>query len=127
MLFARFRHGDRESYGLLEGDRLRLIEGDLFREHHILGDSVPLSEATLLAPVHPEKILAAAVNYRSHAPVGRRLLKLEQPPAIPQLFFKPASSIIGPEEAIVLPAGAGCVELEGELVVVIGRRCRDVS
>ena len=127
MLFARFRYGDRESYGLLKGDRLRLIEGDLFREHHILGDSVPLSEATLLAPVQPGKILAAAVNYPSHVAGSRRMTGMAEAPSEPALFLKPSSSIIGPGETIILPRGAGRVDYEGELVAVIGRTCRGVA
>ena len=127
MLFARFRHHDRESYGVLEDERLRLIEGSLFGEHRVLDESVPLAEATLLAPIRPGKILAAAVNYRSHVPRSRELLSREQPPAVPQLFLKPPSAVVGPEEAIVLPYDAGRVDAEGELVAVIGRRCRGVS
>lgn len=126
-LFARFRHGSRQGYALLEGDRLRPIEGGLFGEHRALEESVPLAEAVLLAPVRPGKILAAAVNYPSHVQSSRRMLQQEQPPSVPQLFLKPASSIIGPQEPIVLPAGAGRVDYEGELVAVIGRPCRGVS
>ena len=50
----------------------------------------------------------------------------EAPPA-PALFLKPASSVIGPGDAIVLPRGAGRVDYEGELVAVIGRVCRGVG
>ena len=46
---------------------------------------------------------------------------------MPQLFFKPSSSVIGPEETIVLPAGARRVDAEGELVAVIGRECRKAA
>ncbi len=127
MLFARFRYRDQEAVGLLVGNSLRPLEGDLYGEHRLLEEAVPLAEAVLLAPVRPGKILAAAVNYRSHVAGSRRLLKQDEPPAVPQLFLKPSSSVIGPEEAIVLPEGAGRVDLEGELVAVIGRPCRNVS
>lgn len=126
MLFARFRHRGHESYGLLEGDRLRPLQGELFGEHRVSERSVPLSEVILLAPVRPGKILAAAVNYPSHVASSQSLVNLDQPPAVPQLFLKPPSAVIGPGEAIVLPAGAGRVDLEGELVAVIGRACRNV-
>ena len=127
MLFARFRHRGHQSYGLLDGASLRPLEGDLFGDYLLREEAIPLADAVLLAPVRPGKILAAAVNYRSHVAGSRRLLKQDEPPSIPQLFLKPSSSVIGPEEAIVLPAGAGRVDLEGELVAVIGRHCRDVS
>lgn len=127
MLIARFRYRARESYGLLEGELLRPVEGDIFAVYQPLGEVVPLGEARLLAPIpRPGKILAAAVNYQSHVPTGRAVLGQEEAPAVPQLFLKPSSSVIGPEEAIVLPAEARRVDAEGELVAVIGRRCRKV-
>ncbi len=126
MLLARFRHGDRVRYGIVEGDHVRPIEGGLFEKYRPLDETLSLPEVTLLAPVRPGKILAAAVNYRSHVPPSRAIIKEEEPPAVPQLFLKPSSSIIGPDEAIALPAEARRVDLEGELVAVIGRTCRDV-
>jgi 2-keto-4-pentenoate hydratase/2-oxohepta-3-ene-1,7-dioic acid hydratase in catechol pathway len=111
----------------VEGDRLRPLSGDLLGSYDLDGDSVALAEVTLLAPVVPRKILAAAVNYGSHVPSGRSVLGEDKPPPIPQLFLKPPSSVIGPDEAIVLPEEAGRVDLEGELVAVMGKACRRVA
>lgn len=119
MLIARFSYKDSEGYGAVEGQALRPIEGDIFGDHHLSRQTVPLAQARLLAPLRPTKILAVAFNYRSH-------LGETPPPANPELFLKPPSAVIGPAEAIVLPAGAGRVDCEGELVAVIGRRCRNV-
>jgi 2-keto-4-pentenoate hydratase/2-oxohepta-3-ene-1,7-dioic acid hydratase in catechol pathway len=81
-----------------------------------------------MAPIaRPGKILAAAVNYQSHVPSGRTVLKQDEAPAIPQLFLKPSSSIIGPGDTIILPADAPRVDAEGEVVAVIGKPCRNVS
>ena len=126
MRFARIQREGRPSYALLEGDTLHLLEGDIFGDYRRLDAALPLADARLLAPVVPSKVLAAAVNYRSHVPGARSVLKDESPPSIPQLFLKPPSSIIGPDEPIVLPAEARRVDLEGELVAVIGRKCRNV-
>jgi len=52
---------------------------------------------------------------------------LSEAPKKPELFLKPSSSIVGPEETIVLPRDAGRVDYEGELVAVIGRLCRGVG
>jgi 2-keto-4-pentenoate hydratase/2-oxohepta-3-ene-1,7-dioic acid hydratase in catechol pathway len=127
MLLCRFQHAGAVRYGILEGDSVQPIDGDLFGDRRPSGDSVPLSDVRLLAPVVPRTILAAAVNYQSHLPTGRAVLKEDQAPDIPQLFLKPASSVIGPGETIVLPAGARRVDAEGELVAVIGRACRRVT
>ena len=127
MLYGRFEHLGRTAFGILEGDRIQPLAGDIFGDHRPSGDAVPLAEVRLLAPVDPRKILAAAVNYQSHVPSGRTVLKSDNAPAVPQLFLKPSSSVVGPGDVIVLPAEARRVDAEGELVAVIGRICRNVS
>lgn len=127
MLFARFQHSDTVSFGTVDGDRVTPIEGRLFGEHRPAGAALPLADVRLLAPVLPPKILAAAVNYPSHVTSAKAIVDKDEAPSVPQLFLKPSSSVIGPGEAIVLPAGARRVDAEGEMVAVIGRRCHRVS
>jgi len=128
MIYARFRHSARESYCVIQGEHIYELEGEIFAEHSPAQTGIPLSEVTLLAPVpRPGKILAAAVNYQSHAAGASAITKSEEAPAEPQLFLKPASSVIGSDEPIVLPEGARRVDAEGELVAVIGRACRNVG
>jgi 2-keto-4-pentenoate hydratase/2-oxohepta-3-ene-1,7-dioic acid hydratase in catechol pathway len=87
------------------------------------GRPIPLSEARLLAPVSPSKIVCVGRNYRDHAKeLGNEV------PVEPLTFFKPPSSLIAPEEEIVLPVSlSGRIEYEGELGVVIGRKCRKIG
>jgi 2-keto-4-pentenoate hydratase/2-oxohepta-3-ene-1,7-dioic acid hydratase in catechol pathway len=120
MLIARFSYEGREAYGVVDGEEVRPVDGDIFGDYHLSPDAVPLAQIHLLAPLRPSKILAVAFNYRSH-------LGETSPPANPELFLKPPSAVIGPGEAIVLPPGAGRVDYEGELVAVVGRPCRDVG
>jgi 2-keto-4-pentenoate hydratase/2-oxohepta-3-ene-1,7-dioic acid hydratase in catechol pathway len=128
MLYVRFQEGNRTRYGILRRDEIEALNGDLFEDAAGSGEKFELSKIKLLAPVSkPGKILAAAVNYQSHASSGRVITKQDEPPAIPQLFLKPSSSLIGPGETIVLPEGARRVDAEGELVAVIGKPCRSVS
>jgi len=127
MRICRYKRGDVVGYGLLEGDTVQPFEGDLFGSRQPAGGSLALADVQLLAPLLPRTILAAAVNYKSHLPSGRAVLKGDDAPSIPQLFLKPASSVIGPGETIVLPEGARRVDGEGELVVVIGRVCHKVA
>src|SRR3990170_3946526 len=128
MLFARLRHGDFEGYGLVEDGGVRPLEGDLFGEQRPSGEALPLDSVRLLAPVaRPGKILAAAVNYPSHVAGSQAMTGLAEAPKKPELFLKPPSSIVGPEETIVLPRDAGRVDYEGELVAVVGRLCRGVG
>lgn len=84
----------------------------------------PLSKAELLAPVQPSKIICVGRNYREHAnELGNEV------PVEPLLFFKPTSAIIGPLNNIVLPPASITqrVDYEGELGVVIGKRCRNLD
>ncbi|MEB3196789.1 MAG: fumarylacetoacetate hydrolase family protein [Candidatus Sericytochromatia bacterium] len=72
--------------------------------------------------VSPSKILCIGRNYADHAAeLGHDL------PVEPLVFLKPTSALIGPGEAIVLPALSERVDFEGELALVIGRRCRHVA
>ncbi len=88
----------------------------------IAGDPYPLSEVKLLAPVAPSKIVCVGRNYAAHAAeLGNEV------PAEPLIFLKPPSSINGPGGEVVYPAISQRVDHEGELAVVIGKRCRNVS
>ncbi|MBM3956850.1 MAG: fumarylacetoacetate hydrolase family protein [Gemmatimonadetes bacterium] len=121
MKIVRFEAGGKVGYGVVEGDAVGMISGSPFGRLRRTGESHALSSVRLLAPVpRPGKILALAENYRSH--LGDR-----PQPSRPEPFFKTATSVIGPGDAIVIPPGAQQVHEEGELVAVIGRRARNVS
>ena len=81
------------------------------------------TQSNWLAPLdNPEKIICIGKNYADHAKeMGGA------PPEIPVVFSKFASSIIGPSANIQLPAISDQVDYEAELVVVIGKRGRDIS
>jgi len=130
MKYVRFLHKGRESYGLLEGDAVLPFAGGLLGKRRPMGVRLPLAAVTLLAPVRPSKIIAVALNYMDHLPTGGGFISGDrdrEPPSAPELFLKTSSAVVGPEEAIVIPAGAGRVDGEGELVAVIGRRARGLS
>ena len=76
-----------------------------------------------LAPVSPSKIVATHLTYRSRA-VEYRMARL---PQTPSYFCKPPSSLSAHLEPVTRPAGCRFLNYEGEIAVVIGRRCRGVS
>jgi 2-keto-4-pentenoate hydratase/2-oxohepta-3-ene-1,7-dioic acid hydratase in catechol pathway len=119
--YVRFERGGEIAYGLLRGDRIELIEGELFGDHRPAGSFVPLGEAKLLYPCKPTKILALAGNYMSHLAEGA------QPHPHPEPFYKTTNSIIGPDDKIVYPPGSRDVHYEAEFVIVIGKRAKKVS
>jgi 2-keto-4-pentenoate hydratase/2-oxohepta-3-ene-1,7-dioic acid hydratase in catechol pathway len=81
-------------------------------------DHLALAEARLLVPVRPSKIVCVGRNYREHA------AELEhEVPSEPLVFFKPPSSLLPTGGEIRRPSLSRRVDYEGELAVVIGRKC----
>lgn len=120
MRIARVRYNGKTSYATVRRNSVHFVRGGPFGGLSPTGERVALSKVQLLAPVKPTKIVAIGINYKSHAGSG-------EPPSNPEPFLKAPSSVIGPGEAIVLPPGSSRVDEEGEVVAVIGRRCRNVS
>jgi 2-keto-4-pentenoate hydratase/2-oxohepta-3-ene-1,7-dioic acid hydratase in catechol pathway len=118
--YIRYRSGSDTAYGILEGDTVRELRGGLFGDRAPTGVTRKLSDVQLLAPCEPGKILAVGLNYKSH--LGGR-----PQPAYPEIFYKPVTALQDPGEPIVIPRDATDVHYEGELVVVIGKRARNVS
>jgi 2-keto-4-pentenoate hydratase/2-oxohepta-3-ene-1,7-dioic acid hydratase in catechol pathway len=104
--------------GILEGDRIAEIQGELWSPRERTGKFWPLDAVKLLPPSTPSKIVCVGRNYAEHAKeLGN------EAPKHPLIFLKPPSSVIAPEEPIVMPAISQRVDYEGELAVIIGRRC----
>src|SRR5437660_10526257 len=126
MKFCRFIAGDSSAprFGILEGDAVAEIGAAPWTaaRRDKTGRSFELANVKLLAPVAPSKIVCIGRNYAAHAAeLGNDV------PKEPLMFLKPPSSVIGPEEAIVLTKYSQCVEHEGELAMVMGRRCAHLS
>jgi len=117
--YVRYEAGGTTSYGILDGEAIRELRGDLFANPTPTGRELRLADVKLLAPCEPSKVIAVGLNYRSH--LGTR-----EPAAYPGLFAKYPTSIIGHGENIVIPSDAGNVHYEGELVLVIGRTAKNV-
>ncbi len=117
--FIRYSLNSSPVYGLLEGDTISELDGDLF--HHMpTGTRRKLSEVKLLTPCEPRQIIAVGRNYKSH-------LEGRPTPSRPEMFYKPISSLQGPDGPIVLPPDATNTHSEGELVLVMGRRLHRAS
>ncbi len=105
----------------IDQSKARVIAGDLLGAWQVTDETAEIKR--LLAPVSPPNLIAIGLNYRRHAAEGGA-----QIPAEPLIFVKLTTSVIGPGDAIVLPASAPDeVDYEGELAVVIGKTARKVS
>lgn len=86
-------------------------------------DLTPLSDARLGAPIpDPDKLLCLGYNYAEHASESKIAV-----PVAPNIFAKFKNCIVGPNDEVVLSTVSESIDYEGELAVVIGRRCRNVS
>ena len=126
MRYCRFRFNGEAKYGLVEAvagtDQITYLLPDPFdggqkaRTQRI--EPVDFSNATLLCPVQPSKIICVGRNYRAHAAeLGSEV------PKEPLIFFKPPTSLIAPGQEIRRPKASRNTHYEGELGVVISKTC----
>lgn len=119
--WVRFREGNTIRFGTLEGERIRICEGDMFTGATPTDQMRPLADVQLLMPVQPTKIIALWNNF--HA-LGEKL-KLAVP-AEPLYLIKAPNSYLDPNATIRKPSCDGKVVFEGELGIVIGKTCKEV-
>ena len=119
MKIARYLAHGQISYGVVEGDTVKQLSASPFEPHEVIDHAHKLSEVKLLAPCVPSKILAIGLNYSSH-------LDDRQAPTEPMVFYKTPTSVIGPGDTIIRPKDTAKLDAEGELVIVIKDRCRNV-
>jgi len=120
--YVRYAHQEATAYGILDGETIRELRGDLFADPVPTGRRFPLAEVKLLAPCEPSKIVAVGVNYPDHAAEFKKELPKE-----PLLFLKPSTAVLDPFEAIRLPARSHRVDYEAELAVVIKKRAAGIA
>ncbi|WP_054952203.1 fumarylacetoacetate hydrolase family protein [Flaviflexus massiliensis] len=106
-----------------ETDEYVVLAGDpIFQALDTTGQRVPMAGTRVLSPIIPRsKVIGVGKNYMDHIEeMGGEV------PTAPVLFFKPNTSVIGPNDPIVAPSWAKELSYEAELAVIIGRPCKDV-
>ncbi len=134
MKYCRFDLNGTAHYGLVESvagndEITRLLlqspndsDGDVEGLPSRRTDRISLAQASLLPPVQPSKIVCVGRNYREHAAeLGNEV------PQEPLLFFKPPSSLLATGGTILRPKVSQRTDYEGEIGVVIARRCHRLS
>jgi 2-keto-4-pentenoate hydratase/2-oxohepta-3-ene-1,7-dioic acid hydratase in catechol pathway len=116
---CRILCGNAEIFAEYRNEKYYKIEGDIFGEFRTGGE---IAADMLLPPVLPSKIVAFGANYADHA--KELNLAVHKDPII---FLKPPSALIGSGGAIVYPDSASHVDFEGELAVVVGKTCKNLS
>ena len=112
-MLARFKYGGTVLSGTVDAKDGRV---------EFSGEEVELKKVELLAPSDPSKIVCVGLNYREHA----RELN-QKVPDEPIIFLKPPTAVISPGESIIYPRQSKRMDYEGELGVVIGKKCKYIS
>lgn len=121
--YVRYTQGGRTTYGILEGETIRELEGELIEGTRPTGRTVRVAEVTLEVPLNPakvHKVIGVAGNY--NLPGG-------EPRVIPHMrwFAKMPSALNKHEGDVDLPPNATNLNFEGELVLIIGKEGRHIA
>lgn len=121
-MIARYEINGTIQHGALEDDILRRMDGSIADGLTPTGHVDDLAHARLLAPLAAPRIFGVGANYVAHiAEMGMVT------PSRPMLFMKPTTTVVGPDDPVILPLEAGVVHYEAELAVVIGKPARRVA
>jgi 2-keto-4-pentenoate hydratase/2-oxohepta-3-ene-1,7-dioic acid hydratase in catechol pathway len=122
-LWARLELDAHARIGIVDGDTIHLHRGDLFDAPSPTGESLPLAEARFLTPTQPTKIVALWNNYRAAAEKNGWAIPTE-----PLYFIKTPNAFAAHRQPVRPPrVFDGRVVYEGELGIVIGKRCAGIS
>lgn len=120
MRFIRFVSGGQVHHGeQIDDATARRVEGG-FASWRVTKDTLKIEK--LLAPIVPTDILCIGLNYRDHAAESGSAI-----PVNPMLFIKASNTLNNPGDPIPIPKRSDKIDYEGELAVVIGKSCKNVS
>lgn len=109
-------------FGVVNGTKIAILKSHPFADLDFTGVELDLDAVKILSPVLPSKIICVGKNYADHAKeMGGEV------PAEPVIFIKPNTTVIGEDDAIVLPPQSSNVHHEVELAVVISHLCKNVE
>ena len=121
MKIVKYRLNGIDNYGVLDNDEIFKVDGDIFASYTVTDLKVKKDEVKLLPPVNPSKIIGMGINYYDF------VKSINMPvPETPYIFHKPVSTIIGPDDPIVLPNSTDMIGFEGELTLVIGKKAKNI-
>lgn len=129
MRWIRYTAQGRTAYGVVEGDRIVEVKGDPFEGYERTSTSHALGSVKLELPVVPPTFYCVGLNYREHIVQAAQRLGIQAKlPEQPDVGYRANNALIAHGQDVVIPADAtDKVQYEGELVAVIGKRCRNVS
>jgi len=123
MKLARFSfEGKAEVYnGVIEGDFIHTYSGSPFEQIEILQEKYALHEVKLLSPIIPRHIIGIGKNFVAEGSIKPPM------PELPIFFFKPITTVIGPDDPILFPSSVTEAKFEAEVAIVIGKTAQAIT
>lgn len=129
MRYTRFiNQAGEKAYGLLEGSKIIEITDAPYNKFEKTGEVYDIASVRLVAPSDPRVIMCAGTNYMDHIREAIEKMHVETKiPEHPLIFSKAPNTIADPEQGILYPETVERVDFEGELGVIIGKRCKKAT
>ena len=129
MRWIRFTAAGRTAYGILDGERITEVKGDPFDGYERTTALHDLASVTVELPVVPPTFYCVGLNYAEHVVMAAKKLGIKaELPEKPDVGYRANNALLAHGRDVVIPADATeKIHYEGELVVVIGKRARNVS
>lgn len=122
MKWLRYSLQDQVSYGLLDGERITAVRGTPFTGYEKTGEIHRLDDVRIEVPVIPPTFYCVGLNYTKH--IATEGLKI---PAKPDVGYRANNALLAHGRDVIMPADASRVHYEGELVVVIGKKAKNLG
>jgi len=125
----KFTIGGRTAYGIVEGDRVTELKGDPFKGYEKTTAKHALADVTYEVPVVPPTFYCVGLNYSAHVLEAAQKLGIKADlPTQPDVGYRANNALVGHKADVVIPKHAtDKIHYEGELVVVIGKKVKNVS
>ena len=129
MRWIRFTTDGRTVYGILDGERITEVKGDPFDGYERLSATHALGAVTIELPVVPPTFYCVGLNYAEHVVMAAKKLGITaELPKQPDVGYRANNALLAHGRDVIIPRDATeKVHYEGELVVVMGRRARNVT
>ncbi|MBY4593967.1 fumarylacetoacetate hydrolase family protein [Ottowia caeni] len=121
MRWIRYSTATGPAYGILEDKRIWEVNGNPFTNYERTKKSIPLESVEVLIPVEPRTFYCVGLNYVNHIKDPSRI------PPKPDIGYRANNALTAHKQPVIIPADANKIHYEGELVVVIGKKARNLS
>ncbi|MDK2950762.1 MAG: hypothetical protein PWQ77_427 [Kosmotogales bacterium] len=121
MKFCKIEYNDKAHWGSVKENKVYIIDKKPWQKWKETGEIISKEDGRLLCPVDPKNIIGIGKNYKSNFKSGETF------PSEPFLFLKGLGALAASGDLIKIPSYSKKVFIEGELVIIIGKRCKNIQ